>query len=62
MEKKLRKLGLEVINEGERHAEFKCAKRLVTVRRKRVLSESTKAKMAERMREMHHNALSCSES
>jgi hypothetical protein len=38
MDKRLRKLGLEVIEEGDRHTVFKCLKSQVKVQRLRVLS------------------------
>jgi hypothetical protein len=53
MDKGLRKLGLEVIEEGDRHTVFKCLRSQVKVRRLRVLSsqqlEAAKEK-AKRMR------------
>jgi hypothetical protein len=38
MDKRLRKLGLEVIEEGDRHTVFKCLRSQVKVQRLRVLS------------------------
>ena len=53
MDKRFGKLGLEVIEEGDRHTVFKCLKSQVKVRRPRVLSpqqlEAAKEK-AKRMR------------
>jgi hypothetical protein len=54
MGRRLRKLGLEVIEEGERHTVFKCLRFQVKVRRSRVLSpqqlEAAREK-AKRMRQ-----------
>jgi hypothetical protein len=38
MDRRFRKLGLEVIEEGDRHTVFKCLKSQVKVQRQRVLS------------------------
>ncbi len=50
MDKRLRKLGLEVIEEGDRHTVFKCLKSRVKVRRLKVLSADYKASLSNRMR------------
>jgi hypothetical protein len=50
MDKRFRKLGLEVIEEGERHTVFKCLKSQVKVRRLKVLSADYKASLSNRMR------------
>jgi hypothetical protein len=47
MEKRFRKLGLEVIEEGDRHTVFKCRKSQVKIRRLKVLSADYKAKSIE---------------
>jgi hypothetical protein len=50
MDKRLRKLGLEVIEEGDRHTVFKCLKSQVKVRRPKVLSADFRASLSNRMR------------
>jgi hypothetical protein len=50
MDKRLRKLGLEVIEEGGRHTVFKCLKSQAKIRRLKVLSADYKASLSNRMR------------
>ena len=50
MDKRLRKLGLEVIEEGDRHTVFKCLKSQAKIRRLKVLSADYKASLSNRMR------------
>jgi len=50
MDKRLRKLGLEVIEEGDRHTVFKCLRSQVKVRRLKALSADYKATLSNRMR------------
>jgi hypothetical protein len=50
MDKRFRKLGLEVIEEGERHTVFRCLRSQVKVRRMKVLSADYKASLSNRMR------------
>jgi hypothetical protein len=50
MDKRLRKLGLEVIEEGGRHTVFRCLKSQAKVRRLKVLSADYKASLSNRMR------------
>jgi hypothetical protein len=47
MDKRFRKLGLEVIEEGDRHTVFRCLKSQVKVRRLKVLSADYKANSIE---------------
>jgi hypothetical protein len=50
MDRRLRKLGVEVIEEGERRTVFRCPKSQVKVRRLKVLSAEYKASLSNRMR------------
>jgi hypothetical protein len=50
MDRRLRKLGLEVIEEGDRHTVFKCLKSQVKIRRLKVFSADYKASLSNRMR------------
>jgi hypothetical protein len=50
MDKRLRKLGLEVIEEGDRHTVFKCLKSQAKIRRQKVLSAERRASLSNRMR------------
>ena len=49
-DKRLRKLGLEVIEEGDRHTVFKCLRSQVKIRRLKVLSADHRASLSNRMR------------
>ncbi len=53
MDRKLRRLGLDLIYEGERHSQFKVPKAQISIRRKSRVSASAKAKAAERMKSLH---------
>jgi hypothetical protein len=50
MDRRLRKLGLEVIEEGDRHTVFKCPRSQVKIRRQKVLSAERRASLSNRMR------------
>jgi len=60
MDRKLRRLGLELIHEGERHGQFKVPKGQISIRRKSRVSASAKAKAAERMKSLHQKGGSSS--
>jgi hypothetical protein len=64
VDKRFRKLGLEIIEEGDRHTVFRCLKSQVKVQRLRVLSpqqlEAAREK-AKRMRRGLSNGLSADE-
>src|SRR4029434_1902462 len=50
IDKRFRKLGLEVIEEGERHTVFRCLRSQVKIRRQKVLSAERRASLSNRMR------------
>ena len=45
-DRRLRKLGLQVIEEGERHSVFTCPKSLVKVRKARVLTKEQRDRLS----------------
>lgn len=49
VDRKLRKLGLEVIEEGERHTVFSCPKRQVRIARQRIISKEQHEVLSARM-------------
>ena len=60
MDQKLRKLGLELVEDGSRHSKFMVPKAQVSIRRKPRISESAKARAAERMRKLNEKGVLCS--
>jgi hypothetical protein len=50
MDRRFRKLGLKVIEEGDRNAVFQCPKSQVKIRREKVLSAERRASLSNRMR------------
>ena len=50
MDRRFRKLGLEVIEEGDRHTVFRCLRSQVKIRRQKVLSAERRASLSNRMR------------
>jgi hypothetical protein len=49
-DRRLRKLGLQVVEDGERHTVFTCPKRQVRFSKPRMMSENQRKVLAERMK------------
>jgi len=49
IDRRLRRLGIAILEEGERHTVFSCPKRQVRISRPRVMTDAQKASLAQKL-------------